>query len=218
MGTDPDWWRGQQPPNDPPTEWTSSDREYITGRQTDTLAVPEPGSTGLRRLTFFRAEVREQELWLNDAHLTVSWSEFVDCHFRQRVRPVTNEHGLAAQGSWGSGPSVYRGCTFERIRFKTLGGFTMSRARFEDCTFVNCRWEGHFAHDADLVSCVFKGPMNGCVWFGHGRDADGTERANVLRANDFTQTHFTDNVGWRRGFPIADQAWPVDFTPRVDVP
>jgi hypothetical protein len=36
--------------------------------------------------------------------------------------------------------AVYRDCTFERIGFKGLGGLSMDRGRFENCTFVNCRW------------------------------------------------------------------------------
>lgn len=214
---DPEWWRGAKPPDDVPSQWLSSRDECITGSHLGMLETPEPDSTGLRRLTFFRARVRGVELSLNDAHLTVAWSEFEQCHFRQRVRPVTNGQGFAAQGSLGAGPASYRGCTFERVRFKGMGGFSLGRARFEDCTFVNCRWEGHFAHDADLVDCTFIGRMNGCVWFGHGRDHDGSRRANVLRGNDFRQTDFTDNVGWRSDFPIREQSWPVGFTPHVDV-
>jgi len=132
---------------------------------------------------------------------------------------VLNEHGVAAQGSFGNRPSIYRNCTFDRVRFKALGGFSMLSARFEDCTFLNCRWEGHFANDADLVNCTFIGRMNGCAWFGHGTTPDGTtKRRNVIHGNDFTRTQFTDNVGWRLGFPISDQTWPEGFSPLIDVP
>jgi hypothetical protein len=55
-------------------------------------------------MAFFRADAREMELWLNDAHLTVGWSEFDSRHIRQRVRPVLNEHGTAAQGAFGNRP------------------------------------------------------------------------------------------------------------------
>jgi hypothetical protein len=113
---------------------------------------------------------------------------------------------------------IYRNCTFDRIRFKALSGFSMLSARFEDCTFVNCRWEGHFAKDADLVNCTFIGRMNGCVWFGEGTGPDRTKRRNVIHGNDFTQTQFTDNVGWRSGFPISEQMWPDGYVPRIDVP
>ncbi|WP_156971227.1 hypothetical protein [Knoellia sinensis] len=150
--------------------------------------------------------------------LSSAWSEFSDCRFRQRVRPILTEHGFAAQGSFGNGPSIYRGCTFERVRFKGLGGFSMMNARFEDCTFVNCRWEGHFAHAADLINCTFSGRMNGCVWFGHSGNPERGGRRNVIRGNDFTQVVMTHNVGWRNGFPVSDQLWPEGHRPRVDVP
>ncbi|MFC6707113.1 hypothetical protein [Flexivirga alba] len=93
----------------------------------------------------------------------------------------------------------------------------MMSARFEECTFLNCRWEGHFAHDADLVHCEFIGRMNGCVWFRHGGQA-GSQRRNIVRGNDFKRTQFTDNVVWPFGFPISERAWPDDFTPHIDVP
>lgn len=218
MTTDPDWWRGQKPPHTVPVEWGWGNDGWITGRQEGALDGVHALESGQRRIAYFRAEVRDMELWLNDVHLAVTWSEFDNCHFRQRVRPVLNEYGVAAQGSFGNRPSIYRNCTFERIRFKGLGGFSMMSARFEDCTFVNCRWEGHFAHNADLLSCTFIGRMNGCVWFGQDVGPGNTERRNVIRGNDFTQTQFTDNVAWRFGFPISDQHWPPGFVPCIDVP
>ena len=36
------------------------------------------------------------------------------------------------------------------------------------------------------------------------------------RDNDFTGVRFTDNVGWRFGFPLADQRFPDGYVPRVD--
>ncbi len=172
----------------------------------------------LARLYFFRAAVTDVELWLNDVHLAVQWSEFDGCHFRQRVRPVLNSEGIAAQGTFATRPAVYRNCTFERVRFKGMGGFSMGVARFENCTFLNCRWEGHFAHDADLIDNRFIGRMNGCVWFGRSEPASdvGAARRNVIHGNDFTETAFTSNVGWRFDFPLQDQRWPEGFVPIVD--
>ena len=128
------------------------------------------------------------------------------CTLRQRTRPVLNDHGIAAQGSLGAAPSIYRRCTFERVRFKTRGGFGLGQARFEECRFVDCRWEGSFAYSADLVDCVFSGRMNGCVWFGR----DG-ERVNEIHGNDLTGVDFTRNVGWRADFPFAEQTWPEGY-------
>ena len=60
--------------------------------------------------------------------------------------------------------------------------------------------------------------MNGWVWFGHGRHSgnDGALRRNLIRRNDFTETVFTDNVGWRSNFPVGHQRWPAGFTPVHD--
>ncbi len=210
MSDEPAWWRGQRPSEEPPTGWVSD--ELVTGRHAGRLPTPGSVRDGLRTLDFFRAQVSDVEIRLDDAHLGAAWSELDRCHFRQRVRPVTNEHGVAAQGSFGTRPTVYRGCTFERVRFKTLGGFVMGDARFEDCIFLDCRWEGHFADRANLLRCTFVGRMNGCVWF--GGDAQG--RRNVNEGNDFTRTVFTSNVAWRDDFPLDDQRWPDGFTPVVD--
>ena len=123
------------------------------------------------------------------------------------------EYGFAAQGSFANRPAIYRDCLFERVRFKTLGGFVTGAGRFENCTFVNCRWEGHFAYGADLIRCRFIGRMNGCVW--GGTDL-GTQRRSVITGNDFTEAKFSDNVAWRRKFPVTDQIWPDGRIPRVD--
>jgi hypothetical protein len=206
----PDWWRGQRPPSayDGP-------RPVFQGPlfSLDLAEVPLVEALGHRALTFFRARARGMDLWLNDVRLVVSWSEFDGCTFRQRVNPVRNAQGYSAQGSLAQRPSIYRSCTFERIRFKNAGGFSLGQARFENCSFVNCRWEGSFAHSADLVDCTFVGKMNGCVWFGEERQP--RQRRNEVRGNDFTGTVFTDNVGWRFGFPVADQIWPEGYQPTV---
>lgn len=210
MTSEPEWWRGVAPPERPPADWGHYD--WIIGRHARALDAPVQIHSGLRTLRFVRAELRDIDVALTDAHLSVAWSEFDRCTFRQRVRPVLNEYGVAAQGSFGIRPSVYRDCVFEKVRFKQLGGFSMSAARFERCTFVDCRWEGHFAQEADLVDNTFIGRMNGCVWLGHGKEEGGKSRKNVIQGNDFTQTRFTDNVGWRLEFPIGDQSWPADYT------
>jgi hypothetical protein len=53
--------------------------------------------------------------------------------------------------------------------------------------------------------------MNGCVWFGESKLGP-----NVIRGNDFTRVRFTDNVGWRRSYPVGEQQWPPGFHPRTD--
>ena len=219
MTGEPEWWRAQQPTAVVPAGWGWGRNQGLTGSYRGALPgaeEPEGGDDALRPLHVFRASVADVAVRLDNAHLAVAWSEFDGCHFRQRTGPVRNSHGDTAQGSFGNKPSIYRGCTFERVRFKLLGGFSLAQARFEDCTFLSCRWEGHFAHDADLVGCRFVGRMNGCVWFGTGSTVGRAARRNVVEGNDFTQTRFTTNVGWRRDFPIADQHWPDDYRPVVD--
>jgi hypothetical protein len=203
----PEWWRGENPAGEPRGQLR---RGLLTG-VVDEIPTSELDQYGSRPLYFFSAAVSDVNLSLDDVHLTVEWSEFSDCHFRQRVKPITNEQGFAAQGSLANSPAIYRNCVFERVRFKRLGGFNLSRGWFEGCTFINCRWEGHFAHDASLVDCTFLGTMNGCVWFG-----DSDRGANLLRRNDFTDVRFTDNVGWRHSFPVEQQLWPAGYIPRTD--
>ena len=207
--TDPHWWaRGLAPAMTPRGEDAA---DWLTGPHTAIPLPPVEDGTGLRRLYVFDARVTGGQLVLTDIHLTVEWSQFEDCHFTQKVRPVLNGQGIAAQGGFAITPSLYRRCTFERVRFNMLSGFSLGRAVFEGCTFVNCRWEGHFAHDAWLVDNRFLGPMNGCAWYGHGQD--GT---NLIAGNDFTASGFTTNVAFRDGFPIDAQAWPAGYHPLVD--
>lgn len=203
----PEWWRGERPAD---LSRGPSSRGLLTGV---IEAVPEEelDQFGSRPLSFFNATVSGVELWLNDVHLAVEWSEFENCHFRQRVKPVTNELGFSAQGSFANSPAFYWDCVFERVRFKQLGGFTLSRGWFENCQFIDCRWDGHFALEASLVDCTFSGPMNGCAWSGR---SDGA--SNTITGNDFTNVRFTDNVGWRDSFPLTDQRWPEGYAPSVN--
>ena len=207
--TDPNWWwRGLEPATEPRGEDVA---DRLTGPRTEILLPPVEDGTGLRRLYVFDARVSGATLALTDINLTVEWSQFEGCHFTQKVRPVLNAQGIAAQGSFAIAPSIYRRCTFERVRFNMLSGFNLGRAVFEGCTFDHCRWEGHFAHDAWLVDNRFLGRMNGCAWYGHGRA--GT---NLIAGNDFTATGFTTNVAFREGFPSGAQAWPDGYHPLVD--
>ncbi len=184
---------------------------------TELVGVTTTLDDPLQGLGFYGAQVCDVELWLTGVHLAVRWSEFDRCHFRQRTRPILNSAGAAAQGCFGNSPAVYRGCTFERVRFKTLGGFSTDRATFEDCTFLNCRWEGHFAYETQLLGCRFIGHINGCVWGGESLATEGiASRRNLISGNDFSRAMITDNVSWRRGFPLADQVWPTDYVPVPD--
>lgn len=215
MGNGPRWWRDSDPRD--ARSWEVFPRR-LTGRVTgeDLDAVEVTKGIGLRPVVLVEAHLEGVVLDLSEVELTVGWSRFDDCRFAQRVRPVLNEHGIAAQGSLASGPSLYRGCTFERVRFKWLGGFTTGRSRFEGCRFVSCRWEGHFDYESDYLGCTFTGRINGCAWGGAQGAGPDAGRRNEIVGNDFSGAVITDDVGWRFGYPVGDQVWPEGFVPRLD--
>jgi len=94
----------------------------------------------------------------------------------------------------------------------------LGRSRYERCTFLNCRWQGAFTYEADLVDCTFVGKIDGAVWGGDGTDVLGRPGApNEIRGNDFTAVRFGDNVGWRHAFPLDDQRWPEGYVPVPDL-
>ena len=172
----------------------------------------------LQGLVIEQAHARGLTIALDDRHFLACWSEFDDCTFSQRRSgPVLNESGTAAQGSmgWARGPSIYRSCRFVGVRFKTLGGFSMSAATFEDCLFDRCRFNGHFHSTADLVNCRFVGTIDGCAWYGTAPEHAGGRR-NDIRGNDFTDAVITSNVGWRGDFDLDAQLWPESSPPGVD--
>ena len=172
----------------------------------------------LEGLVIAQGHARGLTIALDDRHLLACWSEFDDCTFTQRRSgPVLNESGTAAQGAlgWARGPSVYRRCRFVGVRFKGLGGFSMGAATFEDCLFDRCRFNGHFAYDADLINCRFLGKIDGCVWYGSDPEHPGGRR-NDIRGNDFTGAVITPNVAWRGDFDLDAQRWPEGYTPAID--
>jgi len=77
----------------------------VTGTVEEPPCVEPDRVSGLRRLYFFAAAVSDTCLRLDDVSLTVEWSEFSNVHFRQKTRPITNEQGFSAQGSFGNGPA-----------------------------------------------------------------------------------------------------------------
>jgi hypothetical protein len=91
--------------------------------------APLSRSVMLRSLSFEHAEVRGVDLQLDEVRLSVMWSEFEDCTFRQRSRRLHRD-GLEPQGSFGNRPSVYRRCRFEGLRMRTRAGFSVMEARF----------------------------------------------------------------------------------------
>lgn len=214
MNGEPAWWRGETPSADP--RGSAADGSLLKGAMTRLDGLTTTLGDPLQDLYFFDAQASGIEVWLTGIHLMVEWSEFDQCHFRQRSRPVLNSDGVAAQGCFGISPAVYRGCTFDRVRFKILGGFTTGRATFEGCTFLNCRWEGHFAYETQLIGCRFVGRINGCAWGGESSPTNAAARRNVITGNDFSRARITDNVGWRAAFPLSDQIWPAGYVPVPD--
>ncbi|SEE21261.1 hypothetical protein [Jiangella alba] len=211
----PDWWRGTRPSRLPVHPGAIHRRGRLSQQSFPTFSQ-RPAD--LQALVVTEAYAEGLTISLDDLHFVASWSEFVDCTFTQRRSgPVLNASGAAAQGTlgWAGGPSVYRGCRFEGIRFKRLGGYSMDAATFEGCTFDRCRFNGHHHTTADLIDCRFVGTMDGCTWYGTSAEPVGGRR-NVIRGNDFTAATITPNVAWRGNFDVESQRWPGDFTPTVD--
>lgn len=184
-------------------------------RQADIPTFAERPPT-LQSLGFEQAQASGLTISLDDRHLLCAWSEFDECTFKQRRSGrVLNAEGAAAQGSFGNRPSIYRRCRFVGVRFKSLGGYTMGQARFEECVFDRCRFDGYIHQDADLIDCRFTGKMDGCVWNGASSPYEGGRR-NVIHGNDFSEAVIGPNVAWRQDFDFAAQRWPDGFEPVVD--
>lgn len=209
----PKWWRDTKP-----TDLPAYGALQLQGKvdALDLDAVPVDPGSGLRDLFFHRAHVTGLTIPLDWMHLTVTWSEFDNCTFTQKGGGILNEHGTSAQGSLAARPSIYRNCVFQGVRFKGLGGFNMMASRFENCDFLQCKFNGHNATETDLVNCRFIGKIDGCNWFGtvpeHEHDAG---RRNDIANNDFSQATLTDNIGWRGHFDIDSQIWPPGASPSL---
>jgi hypothetical protein len=210
----PDWWRGTSPRRLP----AYGNGRLLRGevREFDSEQVPTGRYSSLRSVFFQQATGIGVEVALDEVHLAVAWSQFVRCTFRQRSGRL-NAEGAAAQGSFGIRPSLYRDCDFVGVRFANLGRFSTGAARFEDCRFDRCRFNGHFSFDSDYIDCVFAGKIDGCVWYGTvppGHDQAG--RRNEFIANDFGAATFGSNVAWRGRFDFGAQRWLERYVPLAD--
>jgi hypothetical protein len=209
---DPEWWRADRPEPVPAgNKWI---RDEIAAFDASTLPPTKwPGH--YPSVYFYEATVSGIDLLLDELHLNAAWSEFIGCTFRQKTAPLSLQ-GFPAQGSFGSRPSIYRDCDFVGIRFKNAGRFSTGAARFENCRFTRCRFNGHFAYESDFVDCTFTGKVDGCV-FGGCTPPSGPYgqpgRRNVITGNDFTGARLTDNIGWRYGFDLDAQRWPDGYVP-----
>jgi hypothetical protein len=206
----PDWWRGTRP-----------ERGSFLGGWVETGVVPEidadrlsPGTyQDLVSLAFSEAQVSGLTIPLDEAHLAVAWSEFSGCTFTQRSRRLMAD-GSAAQGSFGTRPSIYRDCTFKGVQFGSPGRFSLGAARFERCVFDKCGWRSTFNYEADLMECVFTGKMQSGAF---GGESSRTGRRNEILGNDFSAAEISDNFAWRFGFPVAEQTWPAGYVPLQDM-
>lgn len=209
-GAPPDWWRGTTP-QQLPTPTGTAIGEVV--REFDSSLLPVNEASLLRPVYFDQAHAAGLEVIVDDLSLVVCWSEFDQCTFRQRSRRL-NVKGIAAQGSFGNRPSIYRDCIFTGVRFRQLGGFSTGTARFVSCRFERCSFNGHFSFSADYIDCTFTGKIDGGVWYGtapaSGADAD---RRNVVTGNDFTGVTFGTNIGWRGDFDFTAQRWPDGYRP-----
>lgn len=167
------------------------------------LAPLGPPPLLLRSIGFRKAVVEGVELSLDEVHLSVLDSSFVGCTFTQRSRRLHRD-GSEPQGSFGNRPgSTYRGCVFRGVRLRTLAGFSVGHARFEDCIFERCRFNGTLSHNADFVRCMFIGPVKGAVFSGTCLD---TNSSNEFIDNDFTAATL-ENVDFRAGIDMARQTF-----------
>jgi len=206
----PDWWRGTTPRRLPGYASAPIGGDI---RELDSSSLPVSELTLLRPAFFNQARGSGLEVVLDDLSLAACWSEFDHCTFRQRSRRL-NAKGIAAQGCFGSRPSIYRDCTFTGVRFRQLGGFSAGAARFVNCRFERCGFNGHFSFSADYIECTFAGKIDGGVWYGTTPPGETyAGRRNVIAGNDFTGVTFGTNIGWRGDFDFTAQRWPPDYHP-----
>ncbi len=186
------------------------DREgtlIVSGTITDLDVARAPLAASpllLRSVQFRRASVEGVELHLDELQLSVLGSEFDGCSFVQRSRRLHRD-GAEPQGSFGHrAGSTYRRCVFRGVRLRTLAGFSVGHALFEDCTFERCKFSGTFSHDADFVRCRFIGPVKGAVFSGTSPE---TGARNEFVDNDFTRAEL-DDVDFRNGIDLTRQSFP----------
>jgi uncharacterized protein YjbI with pentapeptide repeats len=168
----------------------------------------------LRGYAFDEVKANGTEFDLDEVHLFILWSEFVNCVFRQRAKPLGDPR---PQGDLGWRPTTFRGCTFERVQFRIRGGFDVGQARFEDCLFRHCRFHEHFSHCADYVNCTFEGTISMAVFFGRDTGDWCRGKRNEFRGNDFRKAKL-QSVDFRKGIRVDEQLWPEGYQPIVDVP
>jgi uncharacterized protein YjbI with pentapeptide repeats len=188
------------PPPPGPTRWTEDldDADFhATGR-----------NMKLDGVVFRRVRLRNQRLFA----FGITESRFEECTFEGAL---AESGSLGARTRWNdpesprtsftvpAEPSVYRACRFDGV---DLSGLQPDLARFEECTFSDCRIEKWFCFHAEFVGCSFPGTSLRETTF-WGRDRDDARRVNEVRDNDFSGADLT----WARftgGIDLDEQRWP----------
>lgn len=134
---------------------------------------------------------------------------FKDCVFQSGKMQHTL---LGARTSVLLRKSIYIGCTFERVKLRSLG-----IADFIGCTFIDCDFKTAFIA-ASFAKCKFIGKIYGCVFCGPNYDSYfyGDKLSywvsNQGRLNDvdFSESILTD-VDFRGGIDLSTVLFPDSY-------
>ena len=108
--------------------------------------------------------------------------------------------------------SVYVGCTFERVKLRSLG-----IADFIDCRFIDCDFNTAFIA-ASFSNCKFIGNVHGCVFCGPQYDSYyyGDRLSYLISTKgqlqnvDFSEVNLTD-VNFRGGIDLSTTIFPMEY-------
>lgn len=108
--------------------------------------------------------------------------------------------------------TVYRNCTFERVKLRDFG-----IADFYDCSFINCDFQSAFI-TASFTHCNFIGKISDCVFCGpQYKRYYYMNQLNYWVSNkgrlhdvDFTKATLTD-VDFRGAIDLSTTKFPTDY-------
>ena len=108
--------------------------------------------------------------------------------------------------------TVYRHCTFERVKLRNFG-----IADFYNCTFINCDFQtafiaASFAHCnfiGEVANCVFCGPQYNRYYYGNRLDYWASNKGR-LHDVDLTKASLID-VDFRGGIDLSTTKFPTDY-------
>lgn len=110
--------------------------------------------------------------------------------------------------------SIYKGCTFERVKLRSLG-----IADFIDCTFIDCDFNTAFIA-ASFSKCRFIGRVHGCVFCGskynsyyyNDRLSYWVSNKGRLHNVDFSEANIID-VDFRGGIDLSTTLLQQSYLP-----